>query len=63
MPHYKLQPVSLLSVTDFMAFLEKALFQWNKTSKNADICILSNFLANFSNFFLHIEKFYQVLST
>ena len=31
--------------------------------KNADISILSNFLAIFSNSFLHIEKFYQVLST
>ena len=35
--------------------------------KNADISILSNFLATFfkffSNFFLDIEKFYQVLST
>ena len=31
--------------------------------KNADISILSNFLAIFSNFFLHIEKFCQVLYT
>ena len=46
-----------------MAFLAKALFQWNKSSKNADISILSNFLAIFSDFFLRIEKFYQVLST
>ena len=44
-----------------MAFLVKALSRWNKCSKNADISILSNFLAIFSNFFLDIEKFYQVL--
>ena len=31
--------------------------------KNADISILSNFLAIFINFFLDIEKFCQVLST
>ena len=30
--------------------------------KNADISIMSNFLAFFSNFFLDIEKFYLVLS-
>ena len=46
-----------------MAFLAKALFQWNKSLKNADISILSDFLAIFSDFFLHIEKFYRVLST
>ena len=31
--------------------------------KNADISVLSNCLEIFSNFFLYIEKFYQVLST
>ena len=31
--------------------------------KNADISVLNDFLAIFSNFFLDIEKFYQVLST
>ena len=31
--------------------------------KNADISVLSNFLAIFSIFFLYIEKVYQVLST
>ena len=46
-----------------MAFLAKTLFRWNESSKNADISILSNLLAIFSDFFLHIEKFYQVLST
>ena len=29
----------------------KALFRWNKSSKNTDISILSNFLAIFSDFF------------
>ena len=53
----------ITSVTDFMAFLAKALFRWNKSLKNADISILSNFLAIFFGFFLHIEKFYPVLST
>ena len=33
-----------------MAFLVKALFSWNECWKNADISILSNFLAKFSNF-------------
>ena len=28
-----------------MVFLKKALFSWNECSKNADISILSNFLA------------------
>ena len=37
--------------TDFMAFLVKALFWWNECSKNADISILSNFMAIFQNFF------------
>ena len=46
-----------------MVFLVKTLFRWNKYSKNADISVLSNFLAIFSNFFLHIEKFCQVLFT
>ena len=46
-----------------MPFLAKALFQWNESSKNADISILSNFLAISFEFFLHIKKFYQVLST
>ena len=30
-----------------MAFLVKALFRWNEYSKNADISVLSNFLAIF----------------
>ena len=34
-----------------MAVLTKALFSWNKCSKNADISILSNFLAIFPNFY------------
>ena len=46
-----------------MAFLVKALFLWKEYSINADISVLSNFLAFFSNFFLDIEKFYQVLFT
>ena len=45
-----------------MAFLVKALFRWNESSKNADISIFKNFQAIFFGFFLHIEKFYQVLS-
>ena len=45
-----------------MAILVKDMFRWNKCSKNADISVLSNLLAIFSNFF-DIEKFYQVLST
>ena len=49
----------IASATDFMAFLVKALFQWNECSKNADISILSNFLAIFFDFFFDIEKFYQ----
>ena len=31
--------------------------------KNADISVLSNFLAIFFEFFLSVEKFYHVLST
>ena len=46
-----------------MAFLVKALFRWNEYSKSADISVLSNFLAIFFEFFLHIEKFCQVLFT
>ena len=34
-----------------MAFLVKALFQWNKSLKNADISVLRNFLAIFFDFF------------
>ena len=34
-----------------MAFLVKALFLWNKYSKNADISVLSYFLAIFFEFF------------
>ena len=34
-----------------MVFLAKAVFRWNESSKNADISILSNFLAFFSDFF------------
>ena len=45
-----------------MAFLVKALFRWNECSKNADISVLSNFLAFFSNFSLY-RKIYQILST
>ena len=41
----------ITSVTDFMAFLVKALFWWNECSKIADISILSNFLAIFSKCF------------
>ena len=44
-----------------MASLAKSLFRWNESSKNADISILSNFLAIFSD--LHMEKLYKVLST
>ena len=46
-----------------MAFLVKALSRWNESSKNADISVLRNFLAIFFEFFLDIEKFYQVLPT
>ena len=53
----------ITSGTEFMSFLVKALFRWNESSKNADISVLSSFLAIFSNFSLDIEKFYQVLST
>ena len=41
-----------------MAFLAKALFRWNESSKNADISILSNFLAisrNFTKYYLHTK--------
>ena len=74
MPHYKLQPVSwpqvktelkIAYVTDFMAFLVKAMFRWNESSKNAEISILSNFLEifvgffsisrNFTRYFLHAK--------
>ena len=44
-----------------MAFLKKALFSWNECSKNADISILSNFLAFFPIFFSisrHFAKYY-----
>ena len=34
-----------------MAFLVKALFPWNECSKNADISVLSNFLAIFFGIF------------
>ena len=34
-----------------MAFLVKALFRWNEYSKNADISVLSNFLAILFEFF------------
>ena len=44
-----------------MASLAKSLLRWNESSKNADISILSNFLAIFSD--LHMEKLYKVLST
>ena len=44
-----------------MAFLVKALFSWNKCSKNTDI-ILSNFFTKFFKFFLNIEEFWQILS-
>ena len=40
----------ITSGADFMAFLVKALFRWNRCSKNTDI-ILSNFLAIFFKFF------------
>ena len=33
-----------------MAFLVKTMFRWNESSKNADISILSNFLAIFFGF-------------
>ena len=56
------QSWKITSETDFMAFLVKALFWWNKCSKNADSSVLSNILAIFFKFFLYIEKFYQVLS-
>ena len=39
-----------------MAFLVKALFRWNKCSKDADISILSNFLEIFFNFFSRYLK-------
>ena len=52
----------ITSITDSMAFLAKALFQWNKSSKNADISILSNFLViffsisrNFTQYYLHAK--------
>ena len=38
-----------------MAFLVKALCSLNECSKNADISILMNFLAIFSNFFQYRE--------
>ena len=53
----------ITSLTDFMAFLAKALFRWNESLKNADVSILSHFLAIFVGFFLYMEKFYQKLST
>ena len=46
-----------------MEFLVKALFRWNKCSKMMIWCfeqLSGNF---FSDFFLDIEKFYQILST
>ena len=46
-----------------MAFLAKTLYRWNESSKNADVRILSNFQAIVFGFFLHIEKFYELLST
>ena len=61
----KLQPISLRQVkielkiasgTDFMAFLVKALFLWNKCSKNADISILTKFLAISLEFFSRYRK-------
>ena len=56
----------ITSETDFMAFLVKALFRWNECSKNADISVLSNFLAiffrilfsisrNFTKYYLHAK--------
>ena len=72
MPNNKLHPVSLLYVktelknqteTDFMAFLMKAQFQWNKCSKNADINVLRNLMAifffisrNFTKYYLHAKS-------
>ena len=51
------------SGTDFMAFLVKALFRWTSAQK----MLISAFWATswqfFSNFFLDIEKFYQIPST
>ena len=39
-----------------MAFLVKSLFRWNKCSKNANISILSNFLAMFLKSFFSISR-------
>ena len=44
-------------------FITSKIVQLAKKAKNADISVLSNFLAIFFKFFLYIEKFYQVLST
>ena len=43
-----------------MAFLVKALFRWNEYSKNADISVLSNFLAIFFQFF---SPYQEILSS
>ena len=44
-------------------FITSKIVQLAKKAENADISVLSNFLAIFFKFFLYIEKFYQVLST
>ena len=41
-----------------MAFLVKALFRWNEYSKNADISVLSNFLAIFFSISRTFTKYY-----
>ena len=41
-----------------MAFLVKALFRWNVCSKNADISVLSNFLAIFFKYFSRYREIF-----
>ena len=72
MPNYKLQPISLLLVkaelknhicNRFYGYSCEGPISMEQVLENADISVLSNFLAIFSNFFLDMEKCYQKLST
>ena len=55
------RPEGILPIPGF-SYITSKIVQLAKKAKNADISVLSNFLAIFSTF-LYIEKFYQVLST
>ena len=72
MPNYKLQPISLLYVQTelknhicnrFYGLSCEGPVSMKQVLKNADISVLSNFLAIFFDFFSRYREFYQLLST